>query len=64
MQEEYSNILPHSSDNSTDLHQKQERLKELDAQISALLQDRNEDMLKGLNKKGQLNETIYMGEAK
>ena len=64
MQEEYQNLLPHSSDNSTDLNLKLEKLKELDAQISALILERNEDMLKGLNKKGQLNETIYIDEAR
>ena len=64
MSREYSQLLPHSSDNSTDLKDKKERLKELDEQITALLQERNEEMLKGLNKKGQLNETIYLDEVR
>ena len=64
MSRDFSELLPHSSDNSTDLNAKKERLKELDAQITALLQERNEDMLKGLNKKGQLNETIYLDEGR
>ena len=45
-------MRPHSSDNSTELNAKKEKLKELDEKISALLIERNEDMLKGLNKKG------------
>ena len=64
MSREYSQLLPHSSDNSTDLKDKKERLKELDAQITALILERNEEMLKGLNKKGQLNETIYLDEVR